>query len=199
MKSTQNLKNLIEVGSLGINPDTTVTLKYTYGEDVAHYNDDYQEGVFQNSGLGDMITGMIYSGVDANILDNKFSNAVEESEYVNRDGSLFDSEGNEYDFSDAVYHLGLMKDTDDTFDEEHAWQEVRKAMTFVPDDITEAITYDSWEFGIDTSLEQYDYKRGFYEIELEIETTAAALIESTYDFSDFKISLDTEVATITLK
>ena len=85
------------------------------------------------------------------------------------------------------------------FDEDEAWDEVSAHMTFVPDDISQAVTYDYYEFGVDTSLEQYDYKRGCYTVSLELETTAMALLETTYDFGDFSVELDTDVATLKLK
>ena len=50
-----------------------------------------------------------------------------------------------------------------------------------------------------TSLEQYDYKRGCFTVSLDLNTTAGALLETSYNFSGFRVTLDTEVASLTLK
>ena len=197
--TTNTLRELIKTGALGINPDTTVTLSYEYSEDVAHYNDDYQDGVFSSSGIAYMLTEFLTTGVDANMLGGKVQDAINESEYVEREGYFVDSDGDEYDFTEAIAKLELTSEDSDDFDEDSVWAEVCSSMTFVPDDISEAVMYDYYEFGVDTSLEQYDYKRGCFTISLELETTAAALLETTYDFGEFTVELDTDVATLKLK
>jgi len=197
--TTNTLRELIKTGALGINPDTTVTLSYEYSEDVAHYNDDYQDEVFSSSGIAYMLSEFLTTGVDANMLGNKVRDAINESEYVEREGYFIDAAGDEYDFTEAISKLELTPEDSDGFDEDSVWDEVCASMTFVPDDISEAVMYDYYEFGVDTSLEQYDYKRGCFTISLELETTAAALLDTTYDFGEFTVELDTDVATLKLK
>ena len=62
---------------------------------------------------------------------------------------------------------------------------------FVPEDITRAIAYNYYDFGIDTTLEQWDHKRGNYIIELDLSIKAGDLVKSTFDFSQFSMSLET--------
>ena len=92
-----------------------------------------------------------------------------------------------------------ISEDDDDFDEDEAWSAVSSKMTFVPDDLSEAVQYDYYEFGIDTSLTQYDHKRGSFTVSLDLNTTAGQLLETSYDFSGFRISVNTSVATLTLK
>ncbi len=197
--SVTTLRELIKTGALGINPETPVTLSYEYSEDVAHYNDDYQADVFSSSGIACMLTEFLTTGVDANMLGNKVQEAINESEYVEREGYFVDANGDEYDFTEAIAKLELAPEDSDDFDEDSTWSEVCSSMAFIPDDISEAVMYDYYEFGVDTSLEQYDYKRGCFTISLELETTAAALLDTTYDFGEFTVELDTDVATLKLK
>ncbi len=197
MNTINTLRQLIETGALGINPDTPVTLSYEYGEDVAHYNDDYQDEVFYNSDVASMLLDFLTTGVDKHMLDGVVAAAIADSEYIEHEGYFIDAEGDEYDFSEACEKLGLV--TDEDGDEAVNWDEVTSQMTFVPDDISEAIQYDYYEFGLDTSLEQYDYKRGYFTVSLDLSTTAGALLETSYNFSGFRITLDTEVASLTLK
>ena len=133
------------------------------------------------------------------MLGGKIREAINESEYIEREGYFVDAQGDEYDFSEAIAKLDLTPEDSEDFDEDEAWDEVSAHMTFVPDDISQAVTYDYYEFGVDTSLEQYDYKRGCYTVSLELETTAMALLETTYNFGDFSVELDTDVATLKLK
>lgn len=197
MNTINTLRTLIETGALGINPDTPVTLGFEYSEDVAHYNDDYQSEVFYNSDVSTMLLEFLTTGVDQHMLEGAIKTAIEESDYIEREGFFIDAEGDEYDFEEACQKLGLV--TDEDADEDANWDEVTAQMTFIPDDISEAVQYDYYEFGVDTSLEQYDYKRGCYTISLDLNTTAGALLETSYDFSGFRITLDTEVASLTLK
>ena len=60
--TTNTLRELIRTGALGINPDTAVTLSYEYSEEVAHYNDDYQDGVFSSSGIAYMLSEFLTTG-----------------------------------------------------------------------------------------------------------------------------------------
>ena len=197
VSTINTLRTLIETGALGINPDTPVTLGFEYSEDVAHYNDDYQDEVFWNSDVASMLQEFISTGVDKYMLDGMIQTAIENSDYIEREGFFIDEEGDEYDFEEACSKLGLV--TDEDADEDANWSEVSSKMTFVPDDISEAVQYDYYEFGIDTSLEQYDFKRGCFTISLDLQTTASALIETSYDFSGFRVTLDTDVASLTLK
>mgnify|MGYP001428237601 CR=1 FL=1 len=198
MSNTINtLRELIKTGALGINPDTPVTLSYEYSEDVMHYNDDYQDDVFYNSDIYSMLTEFITSGVDKHMLDGAISTAVSDSEYVEHEGYFVDAEGDEYDFNEACEKLGLV--TDEDGDDAVNWAEVTTQMTFIPDDISEAVRYDYYEFGIDTSLTQYDHKRGLFTLSLDLNTTASQLLETTYDFSGFKICVETDVANLELK
>ena len=197
MNTINTLRTLIETGALGINPETPVTLGFEYAEDVAHYNDDYQSEVFYNSDISSMLLEFLTTGVDQHMLDGAIKTAIEESDYIEREGYFVDSEGDEYDFEEACQKLGLV--TDEDAEEDANWDEVTAQMTFIPDDISEAVQYDYYEFGVDTSLEQYDYKRGCYTISLDLNTTAGALLETSYNFSGFRVTLDTEVASLTLK
>jgi len=197
MNTINTLRQLIETGALGINPDTPVTLGFEYDEDVMHYNDDYQDGVFCNSDVASMLLDFLTTGVDKHMLDGAIATAIEESEYVEREGYFVDSEGDEYSFEEACQKLGLV--TDEDADGDGNWAEATTRMTFIPDDISEAVQYDYYEFGIDTSLTQYDHKRGCFTISLDLDTTAGALLETSYDFSGFRVTLDTEVASLTLK
>lgn len=197
--SINTLRELIKTGALGINPETTVTLSYEYSEDVAHYNDDYQDDVFHSSDLFSMLTEFLTTGVDKNMLGGKIREAINESDNIEREGYFVDDEGDEYDFSEAISKLSLTPEDSDDFDEDEAWDEVCAHMTFVPDDISQAVIYDYYEFGVDTSLEQYDYKRGCFTVSLELQTTAMALLETTYNFGDFSVELDTDAATLKLK
>jgi hypothetical protein len=200
MNTIRTLRQLIETGALGINPDTPVTLGFEYNEDVMHYNDDYQDGVFCNSDIASMLLDFLTTGVDKHMLDGAIQTAIEESEYVEKEeGYFFDEEGNEYDLSEACEKLGLVQAGHDDFDEDEAWSAVSSKMTFVPDDLSEAVQYDYYEFGIDTSLTQYDHKRGSFTVSLDLNTTAGQLLETSYDFSGFRISVNTSVATLTLK
>ena len=65
MNTINTLRQLIETGALGINPDTPVTLGFEYDEDVMHYNDDYQEDVFSNSDVASMLLDFLTTGVDS--------------------------------------------------------------------------------------------------------------------------------------
>ena len=197
MNTINTLRQLIETGALGINPDTPVTLGFEYDEDVMHYNDDYHDEVFYNSDVSSMLLDFLTTGVDKHMLDGAIQTAIEESEYVEHEGYFVDAEGDEYDFNEACEKLGLV--TDEDGDEAVNWAEVTAQMTFIPDDISEAVRYDYYEFGIDTSLTQYDHKRGCFSISLDLNTTAGALLETSYNFSGFRITLDTEVASLTLK
>ncbi len=197
MNTINTLRQLIETGALGINPDTPVTLGFEYDEDVMHYNDDYQDEVFYNSDVASMLLDFLTTGVDKHMLDGAIQTAIEESENVEHEGYFVDAEGDEYDFNEACEKLGLV--TDEDGDEAVNWAEVTSQMTFIPDDISEAVRYDYYEFGIDTSLTQYDHKRGNFSISLDLNTTAGALLETSYNFSGFRITLDTEVASLTLK
>jgi hypothetical protein len=199
MSSTINtLRELIKTGALGINPETPVTLSYEYSEDVMHYNDDYQDDVFYNSDIYNTMTEFITSGVDKHMLDGIISKAVNESDQIDRDAGYFiNDSGDEYSFEEACSNLSLV--TDEDADEDENWNQVASKMTFVPEDISEAVRYDYYEFGVDTSLTQYDHKRGLFIISLDLNTTASQLLETTYDFSGFKICLETEVANLELK
>ena len=197
MNTINTLRQLIETGALGINPDTPVTLGFEYAEEVMHYNDDYQEGVFSNSDVASMLLDFLTTGVDKHMLDGSIATAIEESEYVEREGYFVDAEGEEYGFDEACQKLGIV--TDEDADEDGNWAEATTQMTFIPDDISEAVQYDYYEFGIDTSLTQYDHKRGCFTISLDLNTTAGSLLETSYNFSGFRITLDTEVASLTLK
>jgi hypothetical protein len=166
--SISTLRNLIGENALGINPNTPVILRWSYNEDVAHYNDDYQEAVFANSGLIDMITDIISDGTDKLMLDGNLLKAVR---------NLSD------EFTTA--------ESDEDFDENDR--------DFILECVSEAMVQDYYEFGIDSSLEQYDYKRGNYSIGFEIETTASQLLESQYDFTGFETIVDTPIAKLTLK
>ena len=197
MNTINTLRQLIETGALGINPDTPVTLSFEYAEDVAHYNDDYQDEVFYNSDISTMLLEFLTTGVDDHMLDGTIKTAIQESDYIEREGFFIDAEGDEYDFEEACQKLGLV--TDEDADEDANWDEVTAQMKFIPDDISEAVQYDYYEFGVDTSLEQYDYKRGCFTVSLDLNTTAGALLETSYNFSGFRVTLDTEVASLTLK
>ena len=197
MNTIRTLRQLIETGALGINPDTPVTLSFEYDEDVMHYNDDYQDESFCNSDVASMLLDFLTTGVDKHMLDGKIATAIEESEYVEREGYFVDAEGDEYSFEEACQKLGLA--TDEEADEDGSWAVATTQMTFIPDDISEAVQYDYYEFGIDTSLTQYDHKRGCFTISLDLSTTAGALLETSYDFGGFRVTLDTEVASLTLK
>ena len=199
MNTINTLRKLIETGALGINSDTQVTLGFEYSDDVHHYTDDYQEDVFSNSDICSMVQEFLTTGVDEHMLDGKIASALSESEYVSREGYFIDEAGDEYDFTEACTSLGLEKEINDDWDEENAWEEVTSKMKFIPDDISEAIQYDYYEFGIDTSLTQYDHKRGLFTISMNLNTTAAALLETSYNFAGFKVTLDTDVASLTLK
>ncbi len=197
VSTINTLRTLIETGALGINPDTRVTLGFEYSEDVMHYNDDYQDEVFTNSDISTMFQEFLSTGVDKYMLDGMIKTAIENSDYIENEGYFIDDEGDEYGFEEACEKLGLV--TDEDADEDENWSTVSSQMTFVPDDMTEAITYEYYDFGIDTSLEQYDYKRGCFTVSLDLETTAGALLETSYDFSGFRVTLDTSVASLTLK
>ena len=197
MNTINTLRQLIETGALGINPDTSVTLGFEYAEDVMHYNDDYQDGVFSNSDIYSMLQEFLTTGVDKHMLDGTIASAIDKSEYIEREGYFVDNEGDEYSFDEACQKLGLV--TDEDADEDGNWAEATTQMMFIPDDISEAVQYDYYEFGIDTSLTQYDHKRGCFTISLDLNTTAGALLETSYNFSGFRITLDTEVASLTLK
>jgi len=169
--SISTLRNLIEANALGINPNTPVTLRWSYNEDVAHYNDDYQEDVFANSGLIDMVTDMISDGTDKLMLNGNLLEAVRSLSDVfvaaESDASIPDAEGDYHDF--------------------------------ILECVSEAMVQDYYEFGIDSSLEQYDFKRGNYSIGFEVETTASQLLESQYDFAGFETTVDTPIAKLVLK
>jgi|TARA_R110000824_G_scaffold31704_4_gene102923 hypothetical protein len=197
MNTINTLRQLIETGALGINPDTPVTLGFEYAEDVMHYNDDYQEDVFNNSDIYSMLQEFLTTGVDQHMLDGTIASAIDKSEYIEREGYFIDADGDEHNFDEACQKLGLV--TDEDADEDGNWGEATTQMTFIPDDISEAVQYDYYEFGIDTSLTQYDHKRGCFTISLDLNTTAGALLETSYNFSGFRITLDTEVASLTLK
>ena len=198
MRSTiDTLRELIKTGALGINPETPVTLSYEYAQEVMHYNDDYHDDVFYNSDIYNMMSDFITSGVDKHMLAGMISSAVNESEYIEREGYFINGSGDEYSFEEACSELNLV--TDEDADEDENWSQVVSQMTFIPDDISEAVRYDYYEFGVDTSLTQYDHKRGLFTISLDLNTTASQLLETTYDFSGFKICLETEVANLDLK
>jgi len=197
MNTINTLRQLIETGALGINPDTPVTLGFEYAEDVMHYNDDYQEGVFNNSDIYSMLQEFLTTGVDKHMLDGTIASAIDKSEYIEREGYFIDAEGDEHNFDEACQKLGIV--TDEDADEDGNWAEATTQMTFIPDDISEAVQYDYYEFGIDTSLTQYDHKRGCFTISLDLNTTAGALLETSYNFSGFRVTLDTEVASLSLK
>lgn len=197
VNTINTLRQLIETGALGINPDTKVTLGYEYFEDVAHYNDDYQDEVFGSSDISNMMIEFLTTGVDKHMLGGSISSAILQSEHVEREGYFVDESDDEYSFEEACEKIGLV--TDEDSDEDENWNQVTSQMTFVPDDISDAIQYDYYEFGLDTSLEQYDHKRGRFSINLDLNTTASALLETSYDFSGFKVSLNTDIATLTLK
>ena len=170
--SISTLRNLIGANALGINPSTPVTLRWSYNEDVAHYNDDYQEDVFMNSGLIEMITEIISDGTDKLMFDGNLLEAVR---------SLSD------EYNAAVNDDGApAEDSDDYHD-------------FILECVSEAMVQDYYEFGIDSSLEQYDFKRGNYSIGFEVETTASQLLESRYDFTGFQTTVDTPIAKLILK
>ena len=140
MNTINTLRQLIETGALGINPDTPVTLGFEYDEDVMHYNDDYHDEVFYNSDVASMLLDFLTTGVDKHMLDGAIQSAIEESEYVEHEGYFVDTEGDEYDFNEACEKLGLV--TDEDGDEAVNWAEVTAQMTFIPDDISEAVRYD---------------------------------------------------------
>ena len=197
MSSINTLRELIKTGALGINPDTRVILGFEYSDDVHHYTGDYQDDVFRESGIVEMISEFLTTGVDKNMLNGKIKQAIQESDYIEREGYFVDDDGEEYDFEEACEKIGLAIDEDS--DEDAIWEEASAQMTFIPDDISEAIIYDYYEFNLDTSLEQYDHKRGCFSITMNLETTAAELLETTYDFGNFQVTLDTSVAYLKLK
>jgi len=170
--SISTLRSLIEANALGINPSTPVTLRWSYNEDVAHYNDDYQEGVFANSGLIDMITNIISDGTDGLMFDGNLLEAVR---------SLSD------EYTSAESDETVPANTSDDYHD------------FILECVSEAMVQDYYEFGIDSSLEQYDFKRGNYSIGFEVETTASQLLESQYDFTGFETTVDTPIAKLILK
>jgi len=195
----ESLRELIKTGALGINSETRVTLVYSSGEDVIHCNDDYQEGVFTRSGLCEILIELLASGADAQLFDSQVSQAIQNSEYIDREGFFVDREGQKYTLSEAITKLDLTPESSDDYDEDEAWDEVTTWLTFVPNDISQAVTYESYEFGVDTTLKQYDYKRGWFAISLELKTTAGKILESGFDFGQFQISLDTDIAYLKLK
>ena len=93
MNTINTLRQLIETGALGINPDTPVALGFEYAEDVMHYNDDYQTDVFDNSDIYFMLQEFLTTGVDKHMLDNAIASAIEQSDYVDHTGYFFDEEG----------------------------------------------------------------------------------------------------------
>ncbi|HIE83003.1 MAG TPA: hypothetical protein EYQ00_03770 [Dehalococcoidia bacterium] len=170
--SISTLRNLIEANALGINPNTPVALRWSYNEDVAHYNDDYQEDVFANSGLVNMITDIISDGTDRLMFNGNLLEAVRSL------SDTFDAAESDESIPDA--------EEDDYYD-------------FILECVSEAMVQDYYEFGVDSSLEQYDYKRGNYSIGFEVETTASLLLESQYNFAGFVTTVDTSVAKLILK
>ena len=170
--SISTLRNLIGANALGINPSTPVTLRWSYNEDVAHYNDDYQEDVFANSGLTEMIAEIISDGTDGLMFDGNLLEAVR---------TLSDQ------YNTAANDEGVPSVNDDDY------------YNFILECVAEAMVQDYYEFGIDSSLEQYDFKRGNYSIGFEIETTASQLLESRYDFTGFETTVDTPIAKLVLK
>ena len=197
--AVETLRELMKKGVLGINPKTKVTLSYNSGADVIHCNDDYQERVFKESGISALLTELLASGADAKLFGGQIAEAIGESEYIERKGHFVDSNGTRYSLSEAIAKLKLIPESSDDYDEDEAWDEVSSQLTFVPDDITQAVAYDYYSFGIDTSLEQYDYKRGYFGVSLTLETTAEGMLSSGFDFGQFKIELDTKEAHLTLK
>ena len=91
MNTINTLRQLIETGALGINPDTPVTLSYEYGEDVAHYYDDYQDEVFYNSDVASMLLDFLTTGVDKHMLDGVVAAAIADSEYIEHEGYFIDA------------------------------------------------------------------------------------------------------------
>jgi hypothetical protein len=170
--SISTLRNLIETSALGINPVTPVTLRWSYNEDVVHCTDDYQEDVFSNSGLVDMITNIIIDGTDAGIFDGRLFEAVR---------GLSD----QYSFAEGDETIPAETD--------------KGYYDFIFECVSEAMVQDYYEFGVDSSLEQYDFKRGNYSIGFEIITTASQLLESDYDFVGFETTVDTPIAKLILK
>lgn len=197
--AVETLRELMKTGVLGINANTKVTLSYNSGEDVIHSNGDYQERVFAQSGLFTLLTELLASGADAKLFKGQIAEAIGESEYIEREGYFVDSNGTKYSLSEAIAKLDLLPESSEDYDEDEAWDEVSSQLTFVPDDITQAVAYDSYSFGIDTSLEQYDYKRGFFSVSLTLETKLEDMLSSAFDFGQFTIELDTKEARLTLK
>ena len=61
------------------------------------------------------------------------------------------------------------------------------------------VTWNAYEFGIDTTLDQWDYKWGHYSMELELEVTVEAITSTDYSFKQFDITIETDVAFVRLK
>ena len=119
MSSINTLRELIKTGALGINPDTRVILGFEYSDDVHHYTGDYQDDVFRESGIVEMISEFLTTGVDKNMLNGKIKQAIQESDYIEREGYFVDDDGEEYDFEEACEKIGLTIDEDsDEFSEE---------------------------------------------------------------------------------
>lgn len=192
------LHDLVEKKVLGISLDSKVKLRYVTGEDVQHYNDDYQEGCFQNSGLIEIMKDLIKSGVDAKVLNSKFATLIHNAgDDLKRVGMYYDSNGKKYSLEEALVLLELSADSDPN--DEETWCALTETLNFVPDDMNSYVTWNAYEFGIDTTLDQWDYKWGHYSMELELEVTVEAITSTNYNFNQFDITVETDVAFLRLK
>ena len=140
--------------------DTAVDLVFEDGCDVAHYNDDYYDYVYNETNV---------FGVAASLVT---------SEHFKNNATL--NELRQQDLLES-YERG-------SFDFE----------TFV----AEALSENSWDF-VDGTLEQYDYKRGYYRVNFTFSTTLgqlkAAVNADAREVVPFTVVVHTNIGDLTIE
>jgi hypothetical protein len=146
--------------TLNFPDETRVDLVFEDGCDVAHYNDDYHDYVYDETNIFNIAAGLVAS-------DN-FKNNQTLQELRSQD-LLENYERGSFDFENFV--AGALRE-------------------------------NSWDF-IEDSLEQYDYKRGYYRVNFTFTTTLGQLKEAlnnnAAEVEPFSVVVHTDVGQLTIE
>jgi hypothetical protein len=146
--------------TLNFPDETRVDLVFEDGCDVAHYNDDYHDYVYDDTNIFGVAASLV---VSEHFKNNEKLQELRNQEYLDE------------------YERG-------SFDFE----------TFVGN----ALRENSWDF-IEGTLEQYDYKRGFYRVNFTFPTTLgqlkAAVSADATEVKPYTVVVHTDVGDLTIE
>jgi hypothetical protein len=146
-----------KIFTLDLPNSTRCVLKIEANEQVFHFNDDYHDAAFRDSGIFDKLTALVTAAPFR-------GNGVIET--MRNDGLLDEYQRGTFDFESYVY---------------------------------EKMIQEQWNYDfVETTLEQWDHKRGNFKMTAQVDTTLGQLKEAMEDWylkavvlPNFEVHVDT--------